>query len=219
MTNRLLLRKQHLKLDSKKIIFWKEKKAIIMSDLHLGKSAHFRKNGIATPSDIIQSDLKRISELIKKYNPLQIIVVGDLFHSKINPEWEIFKEWRTKFKELEFHLIKGNHDINYINYFNEVDIKIYDEKLIIEPFLFVHIPIKKEELLSSDKDLFVFSGHIHPGVSLIGKAKQKIILPCFLISDNQGILPAFGRLTGLYKIKPNQNDKIFIIYDDLVILK
>ena len=30
-------------------IFWLEKKTLFLADVHLGKVAHFRKNGIAVP--------------------------------------------------------------------------------------------------------------------------------------------------------------------------
>ena len=33
-------------------LYWKKENALIISDLHVGKSAHFRKNGIAIPAGI-----------------------------------------------------------------------------------------------------------------------------------------------------------------------
>ena len=31
-------------------MFWEEEKALIVSDLHFGKTGHFRKSGIAVPA-------------------------------------------------------------------------------------------------------------------------------------------------------------------------
>jgi metallophosphoesterase superfamily enzyme len=54
---------------------------LILSDLHLGKTAHFRKNGIPLPANIILEDLKRLSILIDHFKPEKIIVVGDFLHA------------------------------------------------------------------------------------------------------------------------------------------
>ena len=47
-------------LSANKTIFWEEEKILILSDLHLGKSGHFRKAGIAIPQNILQEDLFRL---------------------------------------------------------------------------------------------------------------------------------------------------------------
>ena len=40
---------EQLTLNQYRSIFWDKEKSLILSDLHLGKTAHFRKNGIALP--------------------------------------------------------------------------------------------------------------------------------------------------------------------------
>ena len=50
---------QTLKLFSEKAICWVEEKTLIISDLHLGKIAHFRKEGIAIPSTAIKNNFER----------------------------------------------------------------------------------------------------------------------------------------------------------------
>lgn len=55
------IKQQNLVLTNQRALFWKETETLVLSDLHLGKTAHFRKNGIALPSEIIEKDLKRFS--------------------------------------------------------------------------------------------------------------------------------------------------------------
>ncbi len=98
-------------LSATRTIFWEQQKALILSDLHFGKTGHFRKAGIAVPQSIYKEDLQRFINLIQYFKPQQIIAVGDLFHSKINLELDLFKRWRKDFEELNFLLVKGNHDI------------------------------------------------------------------------------------------------------------
>ena len=105
------LRDQTLVLLPEKAIFWKEKKKLIISDLHLGKAGHFRKAGIPIPQGIHRGDLERLETITRKYSPEEIIFLGDLFHSKWNREWQEFSVWRENNKVIKLQLVKGNHDI------------------------------------------------------------------------------------------------------------
>ena len=57
-------------------------------------------------------------------------------------------------------------------------------------------------------------GHIHPGVTLIAQNRQKLKFPCYLVSENQIILPAFSQFTGLdtnFEKKQSSTFKKYII--------
>ena len=40
----------HLILHPSGAVYWEEKQTLLLADVHLGKVAHFRKNGISVPS-------------------------------------------------------------------------------------------------------------------------------------------------------------------------
>ena len=105
------LLKQSLVLSIHKSIFWKEQECLIVSDLHLGKAGHFRKAGIPISSKIHTEDLDRLDLLLNKYQPKRLIMLGDLFHSDKNNEWEAFSDWRSQYQNLRITLTLGNHDI------------------------------------------------------------------------------------------------------------
>ena len=44
-------------LSPERIIFWENENTIIASDLHFGKTGHFRKAGIAMPQSVFKEDL------------------------------------------------------------------------------------------------------------------------------------------------------------------
>src|SRR5277367_3678317 len=92
---------QDLLLLPQKAIYWKQEKALIAADVHLGKVGHFRKSGIAVPRDLEQDDLACLSDLIDEYRPEKILFLGDLFHSDMNADWEWFALWRRQFPKLE----------------------------------------------------------------------------------------------------------------------
>ncbi|HMU04607.1 MAG TPA: hypothetical protein PJ990_13330, partial [Saprospiraceae bacterium] len=60
------------------------------------------------------------------------------------------------------------------------------------------------------------AGHIHPGISLKGKGRQKVTLPCFYFGINNGLLPAFGYFTGKAIIKIEKKSDIFAIAEDKI---
>ncbi|MGS0747566.1 ligase-associated DNA damage response endonuclease PdeM [Halpernia sp. GG3] len=189
-------------------LFWKRKNALIISDLHVGKAAHFRKNGIAMPTDILQKDLKNLEQLLEHFEVHHIIIVGDLFHAGKNTDLDLFCDWRKQFSDLKITLIKGNHDRIKKEFYCDNCIDLIENKLEISPFTFVHEPVIQE-------DQFTISGHIHPGV-IVGNRKESVKLPCFSYSKNQLILPAFSEFTGLDTKTLNKNFKAIAFTKGLI---
>ena len=209
-----ILLKQTLRLLPQKAIFWDEEQALIVADVHLGKVGHFRKAGIAIPKSMEQEDLAALSDIIHETKPKSIIFLGDLFHSDMNNDWDWFVLWRNLFKGIRMILIRGNHDIIHDDFYTKLDFELHDQ-LYIGPFLLVHEPLKVAKLALEQR--YVLSGHIHPGVSLKGKGKQAVTLPCFYFGDKQGILPAFGRFTGKVCIMHERTDFVFGVLQNKVI--
>ncbi len=197
-------------LSATRTIFWEEEKALILSDLHFGKTGHFRKAGIAIPPSVYKEDLQRLINLIQYFKPQQLIAVGDLFHSHVNLELDLFKRWRKDFKALNFILVKGNHDILKKAWYGEADINVTDE-LLVGDILFIHQHCETRE------DVFTFCGHIHPGVVINGLGKQSLRFPCFYFTKHQCILPAFSKFTGMFSIHPSAEDTVYAIVEDSIV--
>ncbi|WP_296316747.1 ligase-associated DNA damage response endonuclease PdeM [Winogradskyella sp. UBA3174] len=184
------IRNEELVLTNQRAIYWKRENALILSDLHIGKTGHFKKHGIPMPDAILQKDLERLEALTLHFKAKYLFVVGDLFHAEANEDMTTFKNWLLKFEFLKIILIKGNHD--RLSKTMMVDFNIQVEiELEIDPFLLVH------EHLEIHKENFTISGHTHPGVLLKGKGRQRLKLPCYQVASNQIILPAFSLFTGL----------------------
>ena len=197
------IQNNHLTFTNQRAIFWEDQKILILSDLHVGKSAHFRKHGIAVSSEILTDDLKNLENLIHHFQPEKVMIVGDLFHADYNSDLDLFKSWREKFTQ-KFILIRGNHDRLKGEIYCNLGIECEDEVLKIAPFNFVHEPKNRVE------NEFYISGHIHPGFVLRTR-NESIKLPCYGISDQQIVLPAFSKFTGLdtKSLKGNFNHIVF----------
>ncbi|WP_452221988.1 ligase-associated DNA damage response endonuclease PdeM [Lacinutrix salivirga] len=191
ITKSIVCNSETFTLTNQRVLFWDAKKALILSDLHIGKSAHFRKHGIPISSQVLDDDLERLQLLINHFNAETLIIVGDLFHAEYNTELETFKNWLKKFPNLKLQLIIGNHDKLNRDVYEAFNIKIYKPSLTIETINFVHNKLENSE------ENFTISGHTHPGVYINGKGKQRIKLPCFQVTEFQLVLPAFSLFTGL----------------------
>lgn len=210
---KITIHNEELWLLPEKGIFWPREKTLILSDLHLGKSGHFRKSGIAAPAQINSAVLRDFESIILKYKPKEILILGDLFHSSANKEWFEFEDWRRRFNHITFVLITGNHDLLEDTFYEEADI-LWHKKFSKRSFCFVH---NKDALQSFPEGRVVISGHVHPGVVIKGKGRQSVRLPCFYISENSITLPAFGLFTGLYAVRPDDVKQIYAIADEEIL--
>jgi DNA ligase-associated metallophosphoesterase len=189
-------------------LWWPARQALFIADVHLGKSSHFRKNGIQLLSDIAYRELENLNALVKKMQPKQLVFLGDLFHSDVNHEWGLFTDW-LQHQSAEAILVNGNHDAALLKSVHLGKLQSV-EKLILGNFLFTHEP---EEGAGGS---YNFCGHIHPGFVLKGKAAQRLRMPCFNIGPSQGILPAFGLTTGFVTQNPKAKHRYFVIAPDEV---
>lgn len=199
-------------LNPERTIFWEKQNTLILADLHIGKSGHFRKSGIAIPQKVYQEDLQRLFTQILYWKADQLVIVGDLSHSRTNKEMGIFKRWRNDFSSLSIQLVNGNHDILNDSWYDEMNITRSDN-LLVDGFSFCHDP---EDIMISltKKNPYTFSGHIHPGINIKGKGKQSLQFPCFYFKNNYAMLPAFSRFTGFSKVTPEKGENVFAIVEN-----
>lgn len=207
---------QSLCLNAERSIYWENENALIVSDLHFGKTGHFRKAGIAVPQSIFKEDIQRLVAQIQFFKPSSLIVVGDMFHSSANKELDLFTRWRENFDNLEIRLIKGNHDILNKNWYSGCGIELHEKSLTISSFCFQHDPAACEKN-SDGTNPYVFSGHIHPGITLNGIGKQTLRFPCFYFTSTFCVLPAFSRFTGIVSVRPAADEVAFAIVNNSIV--
>lgn len=192
-------------------VLWPAASTLWMSDLHLGKAAHFRKHGVPIGSEATLATLHRLRERIKAVMPSRILMLGDLFHSDINREWEPFAGLCNEFGELDWVLVKGNHDLIPEVLLRESGI-VQSDRLDEGPFTFTHDPSDLEAGFG-----YHICGHVHPGIRLRGAGRQFLRVRCFHFGRRQAVMPAFGAFTGMHAISPGKDDRVFAMTDQLVL--
>lgn len=200
----IILEDEELILLPEKAIFWPKQKTLIVADLHWGKTAHFRKNGIAIPSDTQKRDEQLLAGIISSYKADRLVIAGDLFHSKANKETEDFPNWRRAHSTLHIDLIIGNHDILPSEKYITWNLQIHEEPYLIAPFLIAHNEIKNSRH-------FIIHGHVHPAIRLSGKGQQSVKLYCFAEYNNSLVMPAFGTFTGTHLINETGYKHVYVV--------
>jgi uncharacterized protein len=209
-----LIRGQQFWLTAERCLYWERHKTLIVSDLHFGKTGHFRKSGIAIPPNLYKEDLQRLWQQVQYFQPGEIIFVGDLFHSKVNREFDWFMKWRNDIPGVDMHLVRGNHDILDSADYTTMNLEVHEETMYREGFCFIHDYLPAE---SNESDYYI-SGHIHPGIRISGQGRQSLQFPCFYFTPRYAILPAFSRFTGFVIIEPRPDENVFAIVENSLIL-
>jgi DNA ligase-associated metallophosphoesterase len=207
------IKKNTFLLSADRCIFWEDEKTLILSDLHLGKTGHFRKSGIAIPQAVFKEDMQRLVTQLQLFKPAQVIIIGDMFHSEANREHDFFLKWRQDFSSLPIHLIKGNHDILKKEWYALADITIHTCEMAIGNFIFVHDVYD----CTIPEQGYIFSGHIHPSVTIRGLGKQSLTFPCFYFGKQYAVLPAFSKFTGTFTIEQKEGENVFALVKQTII--
>lgn len=208
MTHTITIQGQHFVLHPSGALFWKEQCMLLLADVHFGKITHFRKHGSAVPPEALYTNFEKLDRVLDHFNPERLCFLGDLFHSYINMEWDLFQKWIQSLKP-SIILITGNHDIISPIRYEKMGITCREE-WIIQKFQLTHHPEKKGSLYN-------LCGHVHPAIKLKGKGKQTLKLACFYKRGQQLILPAFGTFTGTHCISPRKTDEVFALAEKEVL--
>jgi DNA ligase-associated metallophosphoesterase len=195
-----------------KAIFIQESSTLLVADAHFGKAVSFRKLGVPVPAGTTDETLSVLTKLVHRWAVKRIVFLGDFLHSarSLAPETlAAMMRWRTAHSALELTLVRGNHDLRAGDPPAALGIQSCDEPLMHGGLALSHHP-------RSVPGAFVLAGHLHPCVSVGGRAHDWHRLPCFWFSERVAILPAFGAFTGMHPIRTQPGERVFAAANDRV---
>lgn len=209
----VVLHNQTLTLLPEKAVYVPASSALLVSDVHLGKSETFQHFGIPVPSQVNQATLERLQQAQAQTQAQQLFVLGDLFHARAGMVDEVIDRW-LKFlatTQLEAHLILGNHDRPLAEELSQFSLTCHTRPIALESMILSHEPLPTHEKLN-------VCGHVHPCVQLGGQG-DRLRLPCFYWEAllNRLTLPSFGDFTGGYTVSIHRETTAYAIADDAII--
>jgi uncharacterized protein len=204
MTRDIVVAGERLTLHAQRAVYWMARRVLLVSDVHFGKGAVFRRAGIAVPSGDTDDDLARLDALIVEFTPERLVVLGDLVHGTATERsaWvERVRAWRQSHADVEVTLIAGNHDRHFD--VRSLGIDVVPDRLDVAPFVLSHHPRPQAAG-------YTLAGHVHPGV-VIRDGWRRHRLPAFVFDRGVGMLPAFGTLTGLHEVEAAAGREIIAV--------
>ncbi len=213
MTYHLSLAGTDVVLRSDRSLFVSASRTLIVADVHWGKAAAFRAQGVPVPHGTTRTGLDRLDAALLDSGATQLLILGDLLHARAGMQpatVDALERWRGTRRALSITLVRGNHDYHAGDPPASLHIACVDAPLHLGPFALHHHPC-------DDASGYVLAGHVHPVVQLRGRARQKLTLPCFAFGARGGLLPAFGEFTGGGVIDQRNYDRTFVIADDTVV--
>jgi DNA ligase-associated metallophosphoesterase len=210
----LTLAGEQVYLMSERALYWPGTSTLVVADLHWGKASTFRATGIPVPIGTTSDDLARLDSALQRTGARRLVVLGDLFHAKAgriaSHTLAELRRWRSLAGTFEILLVRGNHDRHAGDPPKDLQINYVNSPAFVPPFIFRHEP--------ADTDgAYGLAGHVHPGLTLVGRGLQRETLPCFLVGKRGAIIPAFGSFTGLGTVQPGPEDRAFVALSDEVI--
>ncbi|MEZ0210374.1 MAG: ligase-associated DNA damage response endonuclease PdeM [Methylophilus sp.] len=208
----LNIRSTNLLLLADKAIYWPQQKALLIADAHFGKAAAYRALGQPVPQGTTTQNLQRLNALLSVYPTKQLIFLGDFLHapkSHAPATLTALRQWRAQHPSMQCLLVRGNHDKNAGDPPADLNIETVDEPYLIGDLALQHIP-------APHPTHHVIAGHIHPTFRLVGKGRQRLILPCFHHQPHMTLLPSFGDFTGGYVMENNADTFICVTDSECV---
>jgi putative SbcD/Mre11-related phosphoesterase len=194
-------------------ILFKEKKLLVIADLHIGIESELRENGLQLPSQTKYMEQRLIS-ILTKNRVKDIIFLGDIKHnipSSTLQERTDIKAFLNTIQEYgTLHVLPGNHDGNIDRFLPPAVILHPSDGFVFEGLGFTHGHRKPaQEVMQCNQ---VIIGHTHPMVMLIDRLGYRTFERCWLrgapLSDKLQekypnsstsqilIMPAFNPLCG-----------------------
>ena len=167
-------------------LLWPDAKALVVSDLHLGKSERVaRRGGSFLPPYETLDTITRLQRDLDANDPRTVICLGDSFddaqaaRSLGEPEATAL---RHAMRGRVWIWVEGNHDPGPLPLGG-----LHAAEVAMPPLTFRHI---------ADPDATAeVSGHYHPKATIETRGGA-VTRPCFLLDRDRLILPAFGTYTG-----------------------
>ena len=178
-------------------LFHPKTKTLFLSDLHLGKGAHFQQSGIPVPDGSEFHDLDRLIDAINYTKSTTVWILGDLFHHPRSITHTQMDRWIDTLPRLQTTLkvILGNHDRDAHHFAEKLGFSIHPEPTDWYGIELAHHP--------DNQSAYRIAGHVHPQMELKATTDH-LSSPCFAIQNQRLLLlPAFTKFSGGPRFKPS----------------
>ena len=190
-----------LETDPSGALYWRDRRCLVVADLHLEKGSSYAKTGQLLPPYDTAATLKALAKVIQRYDPVQVICLGDSFHDQ-GAGARLHETDRAALKSLtrgrDWVWIAGNHDPTPPQ---DLGGRVSDS-LSLGALLFRHEAEPGRPVAGE------VSGHYHPKAT-VRLRTGRVTGRCFITDGRRLILPSFGAYTGGLDVKDPALSSLF----------
>jgi DNA ligase-associated metallophosphoesterase len=200
-----------VRLLPERCLFWERQRTLVLADPHFGKADAFRAAAVPVPG-ATDPALARLGHALDRTGADRLVVLGDFSHARTGRTPRVIAaltDWRRARASLRVELIRGNHDRAGDPPPGWAE-AWHDAPVPDPPFVLDHYP-------NPAAGGYVLAGHLHPGIVLAGRGRQRLRLPCFWFGSGVGVLPAFGDFTGAMTVRRGAGDRVFAVAGNEVV--
>jgi len=184
-----------LTVDSRRALWVPEHKLLAVADLHIGYAWSHRRKGQLLPVTKQEDTVDRLLELQRAYQAERIALLGDIVHDTVSlPEvrTELDRLITTLSAKAQLTLVLGNHDRRLAEALTALSANVKVQKcLSIGDFTLLHGD-DASVITDPQASQTIIMGHEHPTLSLGDGITSAMRCPCFLVSEEVIVLPAFS---------------------------
>ncbi len=178
---------ERLLLDCAGAAWWPAERTLILADIHFEKGSSLARRGALLPPYDTRTTLNRIAALMDRYQPAQVIALGDSFHDPDAAD-RLDAEERAilaaQVGRTGWIWIEGNHDPHPPAWLGGT----VTLELAIGGLVFRHEP-------STLPQAGEIAGHLHP-CATVTRHGRSLRRRCFAADRSRMVLPAFGAYAG-----------------------
>ncbi len=179
-----------VRITSDRCLILEEGPTMVIGDLHLGYERALEQEGMYLPRINTESIREALNDIISRYEPERIVLLGDIKHDFRRAGFEERREVRKIFSLLaeaaQVVAVKGNHD----NYLQNI---VADLGFLVTDYVDVMgYRLEHGHVDSGVRPVII--GHEHPSVRIPGNVGGGLKIQCFVHAEKEGVivLPPFS---------------------------
>jgi putative SbcD/Mre11-related phosphoesterase len=190
-------------LDARRAVWLEKPRVLAVADLHLGYAWAHRSEGQLLPVHTSEDSTERLLALIGSYAPHEVVLLGDVVHRAIlapalQAELRLLVEAISARARL--HIVTGNHDTGLARLLAASGLANQTSPHVaFAPHFLAHgdgsgefaAAKRLQEIAASGGRVII--GHEHPAIAISDRIASRAKCPCFLVSREVIVLPAFSR--------------------------
>jgi hypothetical protein len=182
--------------------------ALLVGDLHLGRSAALQRAGLGLPSGSDADDVDRLEALAARTGPARLLLLGDLVHARASIGPELTRQLRrlAALPGVRVEALPGNHDRFLARLADATGLRVRPPRVRLAGAELAHAPRVRPPRGGAPLRI---AGHLHPVVRL-GGGHDAVRLPAFVAEDRQLVLPAFGTTAAGAPVPPRPGRRRFV---------